>query len=93
MSGILRRTIKCGVGADGYMRFSPWRQVITGEGVMYEPKSDIMAIPRNGALDFDWADEMNRIDDIDVYNPMGADKWGDNTIGGPVVPLGTVTSY
>lgn len=91
MSGILRRTVKMGRGADGYLRFSPWRQVVTGQGVMWEPRSDL--VPRDGFTDYDNADAMNMVDDVDVYDPMAADKWGEKTIGGHVVPLGFVTSY
>ena len=90
MSGILRRTLRTGVAVDNLMRISPWRKVITGIGVMFEPNFSVDC--RDGVTDYDWSDQMNRIDDLEAYDPM-MDRMGDNTCGGMVAPLGNVRSY
>jgi len=91
MSGIKKRTIFIGEGADGILRISPWRRVTTGVGGMWEPKGEIGY--RDGFEDFDQADQMNRIDLVEGYDPMSGNMHVDATIGGAVNLFGIVTSY
>jgi len=87
-SGILRRTIFIGKGADGYHRESDWASVVTQCGSMMETRMrNRMMDP--GAQEFDWTDMMNRIDIVRAFDPSGP-SWGENTIGGDLVP---VTGY
>lgn len=84
MSGILTRTIFIGSGGDGYIRISPWCRVVTQVGAMMEPLSNNM--DKIGGNDFDWKDAGNRIDGIEGFEPAYT-TFGDNTIGGPLVPV------
>lgn len=84
MGDILIRTVFMGKGNDGIFRLSDWCGVITSLGAMMEPfnlnRGDV------AGNDFSWSDPANRIDRIETYEPTGT-TWGDNTIGGPLIPV------
>jgi len=84
MSDIALRTIFVGKGVDGFLRISDWCRVITGLGAMMEPFS--WNRNRVGSVDFDWQENSNRLDQMEGFNPSGP-TWGDNTIGGDLVPV------
>jgi hypothetical protein len=84
MSDIIIRTVFMGKGNDGLVRISDWCRVVTRIGAMMEPFS----FNRNkiASSDFQWKEASNRIDEVEGFNPSGP-TWGDNTIGGDLVPV------
>ena len=89
MSGILKRTVFIGPGGDGAVRVASWARVITGIGVCYEPRSGIgpgPAVENGNIVNFDWNDQIDKIDDVKGHNPSGP-TYNDNTCGGETYPV------
>lgn len=74
MAVILKRTIFIDE-SKGPIRFHDFAQVITSEGTMIEPFAGYPRLsPDDVARDFDFEDEMSRIDEIRNYNPATSES-------------------